>query len=114
MNIAKVLSDLMKNDNIDFSFRGEIIDHGKVFADVGLLPALVKRADENASLCLGYDLGAIYDENDNAMLGHRVQFDETTPEILRLMFIYDVIINIVAAAENKKNVILDELAYDWL
>lgn len=111
MNLTKILSDLAEKEGVNFSFNGKSLNHEQVFADVGLLPAIAKRADSNCILCLGCGLGIIISDNDKSVLGNRVQFDDTTPDVLRIMFIYDTVMSIIIAASDKKNIVLDELIY---
>lgn len=112
MDFKKILSDLVKAENISFILSGKPISHDEVFADIGLLPAIARRADQLCSLCLGYGIGATFTEAEDAMLGVKVQFDEVTPNVLRLLCIYDIILDIVNTSYSKEQVVLDELMYD--
>lgn len=111
MNLTEIFSGLADEEGVNFSFNDKPLNYEQVFADVGLLPAMAKRADNNSILCLGHGLGIILSDSDKSILGNRVQFDDTTPDVLRIIFIYDVIMDIIMAAPDKKNVALDELIY---
>ena len=111
MNLTKILSDLAAEEDVNFSFNGKPLNYEQAFADVGLLPAMVKRADSNAMLCLGHGLGMVFSESDASMLGSRVQFDDVTPDVLRIMFVCDVIMDMIVMAPDRKNIALDELIY---
>lgn len=88
------------------------MSYEEVFADTGLLPAMVRRADQLCSLCLGYGLGATYEDAENALLGTRVVFDTVTPNALRLLCITDVINELIQGGPSKDYTPLDELMYD--
>ena len=59
-----------------------------------------------------YGIGATFDEAPESKLGVKVKFDATTPEVLRLLCIIDVLNEIVKAAPIRDKVSLDELLYD--
>ena len=103
--VAKVL-------RCNFTLRNAPIAYEQVFADTGLLPAIVRRADQLSSFCLGYGLGASFDEQQGAMLGVKVKFDEATPNSLRLLCIADVLIEIMQASPSREVTPLDDLMYD--
>ncbi len=59
-----------------------MISPEEVFSPTGLLPALARRADQLCSLCLGYGLGATFEESQGTILVFKVVFDDITPSIL--------------------------------
>jgi len=111
-DINKKLVLLAKAMKVKFTLRENPITAEEVFSDTGLLPALAKRADQLCSLCLGYGIGAIFPEAEKSLIGVKVQFDEITPNILRLLCITDVLNELIKAAPSKDSVPLDELMYD--
>ena len=56
-----------------------------MFAENGLLPGL-QSGDDLCSLCFGYNLGTTYEDEQDALLGSKVTFDEFTPDIMFVMF----------------------------
>ncbi|MEI8054403.1 MAG: type IV secretion IcmS family protein [bacterium] len=112
MDLISSLCVIAKTANTNFTFCGKSISYEEVFADVGLLPSMAQRADRLCSLCLGYGIGATFTEAEKALLGVRVQFDDITPDILRLIYIYDVVLEIIKAAPTPDQIPLDELMYD--
>ena len=66
------------------------------------LPGLTKRANQLSSLCLGYGLGATFEETEGALLGNKVIFDEFTPDVLRLLCIIDVVNELVKNSPNRE------------
>lgn len=112
IDLINSLCKLAKTTNAKFTFCGNPISYEEVFADTGLLPSIVQRADQLCSLCLGYGVGATFVEAEKSLLGVKVQFDDITPNVLRLMYIYDVILEIVKKASSQDQIPLDELMYD--
>ena len=110
--LAKILCMLVDEISAKFTLYGKAVTNAEIFSDVGLLPALAKRADQLCSLCLGYSIGATFTEVEKATLGSKVQFDEVTPDVLRLLCILDVIYELVRVGPSKDQKPLDELMYD--
>ena len=102
MAIAKVM-------NCKFTVKSEEIAIEKAFSAVGLLPAIMRRADQLCSFCMGYGLGLTFDRADNSMLGVSVQFDNKIPISLRLLCFTDVILEIVHTSSSSQLVPLDSL-----
>ncbi|OGT52831.1 MAG: type IV secretion protein IcmS [Gammaproteobacteria bacterium RIFCSPHIGHO2_12_FULL_41_15] len=112
MELSDKLVALATEIGANFTLKGRPVPHTEVFADTGLLPGLTKRADQLASLCLGYGLGATYVDTEKTLLGVKVTFDTATPDVLRLFCILDVIVELVKSSPSKSTVPLDELMYD--
>ena len=111
-SLEKKLLAIVKQIPVTFTLKGSTISPKEIFSDVGLLPGLTKRADQLAQLCLGYGLGATYEDVEDALLGTKVNFDEFTPEVLRLLCIVDVLYELVKSSPMRDEVALDELMYD--
>lgn len=103
--IAKVL-------RCNFTLREQPISIEQVFSETGLLPAIMRRADQLCAFCLGYGLGVSFEESQGAMLGLRVKFTQDTPNSLRLLCAADVIIELMQNAPNRQIIPLDDLMYD--
>ena len=84
-DLSKCMAVIAASLNVKLYLNDRFVSFEEVFSDTGLLPAFSKRADQLCSLCLGYGLGATYDEAEGALLGIRVIFDEVTPNVLRLL-----------------------------
>jgi intracellular multiplication protein IcmS len=111
-DISKSMLTIASALNAKFYLNDRFVSFDEVFADTGLLPAITKRADQLCSLCLGYGLGATYDEAEGALLGIRVVFDEVTPNVLRLLCMTDVVNELIQGGPSKDYTPLDELMYD--
>src|SRR3989338_5415819 len=112
INLEKKLSAMVKVMKTNFTLKSSVIPPKEIFMDTGLLPGLTKRADKLAQLCLGYGLGATYEDVEGAILGVKVNFDEFTPEVLRLLCITDVLYELAKSSPTRGEVALDELMYD--
>jgi len=111
-NFEKKLTAIAKKMGVSFTLKGSVANYKDIFGDTGLLPGLTKRADQLAQLCLGYGLGATYEDVEGSLLGVKVNFDEFTPEVLRLLCILDVLTELVKSSPTRDEVPLDELMYD--
>ncbi len=112
MDIQKKLINVMQAMHANFSLNDRPITYEEVFSETGLLPALARRADQLCSLCLGYGIGATFDEAEKSLLGVKVVFDDVTPNVLRLLCLTDVISELIKAGPSPDLTPLDELMYD--
>jgi len=112
MEVATNLKKIMKQIGCNFTLKDRPISYDEILSPTGLLPGLTKRADQLASLCLGYGLGSSFEDVEESLLGVKVTFDEFTPDILRLFCITDVLYELIKTSPDPKNVPLDELMYD--
>lgn len=112
MDLQKRLVAVMKTMGLGFTLNGRDILPEEVFSDIGIFPAIVRRAEQLSSLCLGYGLGASFEEAEGTLLAVKVSFDAVTPDILRILCITDVMNELAKAASNRQAVALDELMYD--
>lgn len=95
-----------------FSLKGKVLSYDEVFAFDGIFPGLMKRAEQLSSLCLGYHLGAQYEQAENTLLGKRVSLDESTPDVIRIMCIVDQIYELARMNGNMEVIPVDEMLYD--
>lgn len=107
--IVKQIVAIARSINCKFTVNNEEIAIEKAFGALGLLPAIMRRADQLCSFCMGYGLGVTFDKADNSMLGVSVYFDNKVAISLRLLCITDVILEIVHASSSTQVVPLDSL-----
>jgi len=113
VSLAKQFSAIAREAALVFSLNGKLVQPDEVFTETGLLPAIVRRADQLCSLCLGHGLGVRFDTAEQALLGVNVVFEEGTPNLLRLLCMTDVLYEIARMATDASgSVTLDELMYD--
>lgn len=112
MDVIKQVQRIAKSFGTNFTFNDRGITVEEALSETGLLPAITRRADQLCSLCLGYGIGASFEDADKSMLGVKVNFDDVTPNVLRFMCITDVIAELINASPTKGSTPLDELMYD--
>ncbi len=112
MELSEQLALVSRKLNARFTFNGQPIPYDKVFSADGMLPAMAKRADQISSLCLGYSIGADYEDDEDAVLGMRVEFDDSASNLLRLLCLTDVINELVTSSSEPGVTSLDELMYE--
>ena len=108
-DISSCLAKIAKELNARFYLLDRMISYDEVFAVGGLLPALARRADQLCSLCLGYGLGISFKDAEQGVLGSEVIFDEVTPLSIRLIFITDVLCELINSSPTSDYTPLDEL-----
>lgn len=95
-----------------YSLNGRPMTMEEVFSSTGLLPGIARRADQLASLCLGYGIGATFEEVEGSALGVKVIFDDITPNVLRLLCLIDVLNELMKGTPRGEVTSLDQLMYD--
>lgn len=112
VDLSSKLVSIAKKMGYNYTLKGRPLAYSEIFSETGLLPGLAKRADQLASLCLGYGLGASYEDVEKSLLGVKVSFDEFTPDVLRLFCVTDVLFEMVKTSPDPSLIPLDELMYD--
>lgn len=107
--IIKQIMAIARAINYKFTLRNEPISIEKAFSAVGLLPAIMRRADQLCYFCMGYGLGVTFEKADNSMLGVSVYFDKKVAISLRLLCVADVLLEIVQVSGSNQTVPLDSL-----
>ncbi|MBN2689777.1 MAG: type IV secretion protein IcmS [Gammaproteobacteria bacterium] len=111
-DLTEKLSAIAKELKVTFTLKDKRLTYEEVFSPTGMLPPIAKRADQLASLCLGYGLGVSFEDYDSGMAGSKAKFDETTPDIIRYFFILDVLNELIQTSSSRNSVALDELMYE--
>jgi len=111
-DIVKHIALVAQSLEVTFTLKEKPITPQAAFAANALLPAIMRRADQLASFCLGYNLGVNFERNDDAMLSVQTEFDDSVPDSLRLLCALDVLVEIVQQASSHGNVALDHLLND--
>lgn len=112
MEIVQQLSGIARALRCNFTLREQPISVDQVFADTGMLPGIMRRADQLCSFCLGYGLGLSFEQATGSMLGVRVKFDNNTPNALRMVCVADVLIELMQNSPVRNTTALDDLMYD--
>ena len=112
LDVTESMIKLAREMNVRFTLNGRPLTIEEVFAPTGLLPGIAKRADQLSSLCMGYGIGATFEETEGATLGVKVIFDDITPHVLRLFFLLDMLHELTRFAPRGEPAPLDQLMYD--
>ncbi len=112
MEIEKQLCAVADILGCKFVFKGEPIVAEKVFSAKSFLPAIMRRADQLCSFCMGYGLGLNFERSTDAVAGVTVEFDEVTPLALRLLCATDVLVELIQQSATPNQVTVDDLAND--
>lgn len=107
-----LMAKVAKTMGARFSLNGRPMTVEEVFAPTGLLPAICRRADQLSSLCLGYGLGATFEDAQGSVLGVKVIFDDITPNALRVLCLTDVLHELTQSTPKGEVTMLDQLMYD--
>jgi intracellular multiplication protein IcmS len=112
VNFSQKLAAVAQSMGCRYTVRGEPISYEQVFSPTGLLPAIMRRADQLCSFCLGYGLGVTFERAESSTLGVVIQLDNTTPEVLRLLCATDVLHEFMHQAHSLDAISLDDLMLD--
>jgi intracellular multiplication protein IcmS len=112
MDVTQQLVKVAKNMGVRFSLNSRPMTAEEVFAPTGLLPAIARRADQLSSLCLGYGIGATFEQVEGSVLGVKAIFDDITPNVLRMLCLVDVIFELTKTTAKGDVTPLDQLMYD--
>ncbi len=108
-DLSKSLGLIAARMHAKFYLQDRFVSFEEVFSPTGLLPAIARRADQLCSLCLGYGLGLSFNDAENALLGNQVVFDDVTPNVLRLLFMTDVVNEFIQRGPSRDYTPMDEL-----
>lgn len=111
-DISEQMVKVARLMNGRYSLNGRPLTMEEVFSPVGLLPGIARRADQLSSLCLGYGIGATFEEAEGTPLGIKVIFDDMTPNVLRMLCLIDVLNELMRGTSRGEMSSLDQLMYD--
>ncbi len=111
-DISEQMIKIARLMNGRYSLNGRPLLMEEVFSVTGLLPGIARRADQLSSLCLGYGIGATFEEAEGTPLGIKVIFDDITPNVLRILCLIDVLNELMRGTMRGEMTALDQLMYD--
>ena len=98
---------------VSFVYKQKPLSYEEVFADFGVLPGILKRANKMSSVCLGSTLGGVFPKEERSYLGYKVDIPELSfPVPVAMLFIIDVLELVIGGAESGSKVALDEFSYE--
>jgi len=111
-DISQQMIKIARKLGANFTLNGRPMTMDEVFSPSGLLPGIARRADQLCSLCLGYGIGASFEDVEGTPLGVKVAFDDLTPHVLRFLCLVDVLHELMKATPRGGVTPLDQLTYD--
>jgi len=112
LDVSQQMVKVAQTINAHFSLNGRPMTAAEVFNPTGLLPAIARRADQLSSLCLGYGIGATFEQAEGSVLGVKAIFDDITPNVLRMLCLIDVLFELIKGTPKGEVSALDQLMYD--
>jgi len=112
VDITQTLILISKQMNINFTLHDKPLRPEEVFAETGLLPAIVRRADQLCSFCFGYGLGVAFVDDERSQLGVKTNFSGATAPTLCIMCVTEILFELSEASPNRALIALDDLMYD--
>ncbi len=111
-DVTQQMVKIAQTMKVHFSLNGRPMTAEEVFSPTGLLPAIARRADQLSSLCLGYGIGATFEQVEGTVLGVKASFDDITPNVLRMLCLIDVLFELTKGTPKGEVTALDQLMYD--
>lgn len=112
MDVSEQMVKISRTIGVRFSLNGRPMTPEEVFSVTGLLPSIARRADQLSSLCLGYGIGATFEQLEGSVVGVKVIFDDITPNVLRMLCLVDVLFELTKGTPQGEVTPLDQLMYD--
>ncbi len=112
MDIYEHCRVVARNLGFTFTLRRRPLTEDEVFSETGMLPGIVKRANDCCILCFGYSTGLRLVPEERSMLGNRIEVDPKAPLLIALHFVTDVLVEIAARNGVNGAVELEELLMD--
>ena len=109
-DVLKLCHKITQKKGVSYVLKSKDIESDKVFAASGLLPSIIKRADQLSLLLFGHKTESVFKDNEKSMLGVEVSVKECK-KLTSLLCISDVLCELIKRSRNNK-VDVDELLYD--
>lgn len=112
MDIYKCMALIADKMQIKFSINSKPLTSIEVFAHNGMFPAIIKRADQLSSFCLGSGLGLTFENTPTGMTGTKAIMDSSVSNAYRIMCMTEILCELMESSPNPKQLALDNLMYD--
>lgn len=97
---------------IKFSLNNKFITSSEVFAENGMFSAIIKRADQLSSFCLGTGLGIKFENATSGIMSTKAVLDNTVSNAYRIMCMIEILYELMESSPNPRQLALDNLLYD--
>lgn len=112
MDIYKCMALVADQMQLKFTMNNKPLTSIEVFAEHGMFPAIIKRADQLSCFCLGTGLGIKVEQAATSMMGTRAVMDDTVSNAYRIMCMTEILCELIESSPNPKLLALDNLMYD--
>ena len=109
-DVLKICNKITHKTGVKYVLKSKEIEFEKVFSTSGLLPSIIKRADQLSLLLFGRKTGGEFKDSEKSMLGVEVQLDNCR-KLTALLCVADVLLELIKKSRNNR-VDVDELLYD--
>lgn len=112
MDINKCMALIADQMQIQFTINNRNITSLEVFSPNGMFSAIIKRADQLSSFCLGSGLGVTFEENKTNMIGTNAVLDNNVSNAYRIMCMTEILFELMESSPIPRQIALDNLMYD--
>lgn len=112
MDIYRCMALIADRMQIKFTINNKPVTSIEVFSEHGMFPAIIKRADQLSSFCLGQGLGLTFEDTPTGMTGRKAILDTNVSNAYRIMCMTEILCELTESSPNPKLVALDNLMYD--
>lgn len=112
MDIYKCMALIADRMQIKFSMNHKPLTALEVFAENGMFPPIIKRADQLSTFCLGSGLGVTFENTPNGMTGTKAILDKNVSNAYRIMCMTEIICELMESSPTPRQIALDNLMYD--
>ncbi|MBP9721551.1 MAG: type IV secretion protein IcmS [Gammaproteobacteria bacterium] len=112
MDIHKCMALVADKMQLKFTINNKPISSLEVFAENGMFPAIIKRADQLSCFCLGTGLGIKVEEFAASMMGTKAIMDNSVSNAYRIMCMTEILCELTESSPNPRLLALDNLMYD--
>lgn len=112
MDIYKCMALIADRMQLNFTINNKPLTSIEVFAERGMFPAIIKRADQLSSFCLGSGLGINFEETANSMMGTKAILDAHVSNAYRIMCMTEILCELSESSPDPRKIALDNLMYD--
>lgn len=97
---------------LKFTINNKPLTSFEVFAENGMFPSIIKRADQLSSFCIGTGLGLSFQETPNSITGTKAVMDNNVSNAYRVMCMTEILYELIESSPDPTKIALDNLMYD--
>lgn len=112
MDIYKCMALIADQMRLKFTINNKPLTSMEVFAETGMFPSIIKRADQLSSFCLGSGLGITFEETGHSITGTKAVMDKNVSNAYRVMCMTEILYELIESSPDPTKIALDNLMYD--